>query len=107
MHNCRKAPPAGKRSGRLLAAGFLSVICSASSTSAAIVLSDDNRTVVTSSHNLLAVILLFALLFVLMAALWIIRTRWFHKRARHKSETASPERKATTNQTSSHDKPTE
>jgi hypothetical protein len=32
---------------------------------------------------------------------------WFHKRARHKSETASPERKATTNQTSSHDKPTE
>ena len=74
---------------------------------ATIVRTDDNRYVVTSSHNLLPIILLFALLFVLMAALWIIRARLFHKRARHKSETASPERKATTNQTSSHDKPTE
>jgi hypothetical protein len=90
-----------------LAAGALSVIGSASSTSAAIVLTDDNRYVVTSSHNLLAVILLLALLFVVMAALWIIRARWSHKRARHESEPASLERKATTNQTLSHDKPTE
>jgi len=88
-------------------AGFLSVICSVSSTSAAVVPTDDNRYVVTSSHNLLPVMLLFALLFVLIAAIWIIRTRWFHKRARHNSETDSPERKATTSQPSSRDKPIE
>jgi hypothetical protein len=59
-------------------------------------LTDDNRYVVTSTHNLLPLILFLALLFMLMAVLWIIQTRWFHKRARHKGETASsvsPERK--------------
>jgi hypothetical protein len=74
IRNGHKAPQAVKRRGRLLAATALSVIGSASSTSAAVVLTDDNRYVVTSSHNLLPVILLFALLFVFMAALWIIRT---------------------------------